>query len=95
MTAHGNIVLRRLVDSMALHLQSNVANLVNHEMEMEIYNELGSGIERMLEESPSVASKREKLNKRIKKLKDSKEVIGKIMGGIITYAGYYFSSLIL
>ncbi|KAM2101307.1 hypothetical protein ACFX1T_028346 [Malus domestica] len=38
--AYWNVVLRRLVDSMALHLQLNVANLVNHEIEMEIFNEL-------------------------------------------------------
>ncbi|XP_009372772.2 dynamin-related protein 4C-like [Pyrus x bretschneideri] len=92
MTAYWKVVLRRLVDSMALHLQLNVANLVNKDMEMEVVGELigsnyGCGIEKMLEESPSTAVKREKLNKSIKKLKDSKEVVGKIMDGVITYAG--------
>ncbi|KAM1064329.1 hypothetical protein ACFX2I_028333 [Malus domestica] len=92
MTAYWKVVLKRLVDSMALHLQLNVANLVNKDMEMEIVGELvgpnhGCGIEKMLEESPSTAVKREKLNKSIKKLKDSKEVVGKIMDGVITYAG--------
>ncbi|RXI05219.1 hypothetical protein DVH24_006476 [Malus domestica] len=91
MTAYWKVVLKRLVDSMALHLQLNVANLVNKDMEMEIVGELvgpnhGCGIEKMLEESPSTAVKREKLNKSIKKLKDSKEVVGKIMDGVITYA---------
>ncbi|KAF2307384.1 hypothetical protein GH714_026778 [Hevea brasiliensis] len=66
MTAYWKIVLRRLVDSMALHLQFSVQNLVNKEMEKEIISELisnhGGSIERMLEESPSVAGKREKLN---------------------------------
>ncbi|XP_021822547.1 dynamin-related protein 4C-like [Prunus avium] len=89
MTAYWKVVLRRLVDCMALHLQLTVANLVNKDMEMEIVCELmgpnhGRGIERMLEEAPSIAVKREKLNKSIKKLKDSKEVVGKIMD---TYAG--------
>ncbi|ONI20901.1 hypothetical protein PRUPE_2G039500 [Prunus persica] len=89
MTAYWKVVLRRLVDCMALHLQLTVANLVNKEMELEIGCELmganhGVGIERMLEEAPSVAVKREKLNKSIKKLKDSKEVVGKILD---TYAG--------
>ena len=90
MIAYWKVVLRRLVDSMALHLQLSVTNLVNKEMEKEIINELmgpsygsGTGIERMLEESPSVAVKREKLVKSIKKLKDSKEVVSKIMDGII------------
>ncbi|XP_050122883.1 dynamin-related protein 4C-like [Malus sylvestris] len=89
MIAYWKVVLRRLVDSMALHLQLFVFNLVNKEMEAEIVNELmgpcGGGIERMLEESPAVAVKREKLNKSIKKLRDSKEVVAKIMDSIITY----------
>ncbi|KAL6192500.1 hypothetical protein ACLB2K_033588 [Fragaria x ananassa] len=67
MTAYWKVVLRRFVDCMALHLQLSVSNLVNKEMEVEIVNELmgpyGGGIERMLEESPAVAVKREKLNK--------------------------------
>ncbi|KAF2312000.1 hypothetical protein GH714_027719 [Hevea brasiliensis] len=57
MTAYWKVVLRRLVlvDSMALHLQFSVQNLVNKEMEKEIISELtsnyGGSIERMLEES--------------------------------------------
>ncbi|KAM5551607.1 hypothetical protein ABKV19_026448 [Rosa sericea] len=90
MIAYWKVVLRRLVDSMALHLQLSVANLVNKDMEMEIVTELmgpnyAGGIEKMLEESPSVALKREKLKKSINKLKKSKEVVGRIMDGIITY----------
>ncbi|CAN6719856.1 unnamed protein product [Malus baccata var. baccata] len=89
MTAYWKVVLGRFVDFMALHLQQSVFNLVNKEMEAEIVNELmgpyGGGIERMLEESPAVAVKREKLNKSIKKLRDSKEVVAKIMDSIITY----------
>ncbi|KAK9935513.1 hypothetical protein M0R45_022614 [Rubus argutus] len=89
MTAYWKVVLRRFVDCMALHLQLSVANLVNQEMEAEIVNELmgpyGGGIERMLEESPAVAVKREKLNKSIKKLRESKDVVAKIMDGIINY----------
>ncbi|PRQ55547.1 putative dynamin GTPase [Rosa chinensis] len=90
MIAYWKVVLRRLVDSMALHLQLSIANLVNKHMEMKIVTELmgpnnAGGIEKMLEESPSVALKREKLKKSINKLKESKEVVGKIMDGIITY----------
>ncbi|XP_050374870.1 dynamin-related protein 4C-like [Argentina anserina] len=91
MTAYWKVVLRRFVDCMALHLQLSVSNLVNKEMEVEFVNELmgpcggGGGIERMLEESPAVAVKREKLNKSIKKLRDSKEVVANIMDGIVTY----------
>ncbi|KAL6288831.1 hypothetical protein ACE6H2_006341 [Prunus campanulata] len=93
MTAYWNVVLRRLIDIMGLHLQLSVSNLVNKDMEMEIMNELlgpnhGGGIERMLEEPPSMAVKRQKLIKSIKKLKESKEVVCKIMDDRFTYADY-------
>ncbi|KAL6288829.1 hypothetical protein ACE6H2_006339 [Prunus campanulata] len=90
MTAYWNVVLRRLIDIMGLHLQLSVSNLVNKDMEMEIMNELlgPGGIERMLEEPPSMAVKRQKLIKSIKKLKESKEVVCKIMDDRFTYADY-------
>lgn len=57
-TAYWKIVLKRLVDSVALHLLFSLHNLVSKEMEMDIVNGLmgpyGGGIEKMLEESPSV-----------------------------------------
>ncbi|KAA8538903.1 hypothetical protein F0562_025595 [Nyssa sinensis] len=85
-TAYWKIVLKRLVDSMALHSQLSIQMLVNKDMEMEIVNELmgsgAGGIEMMLEESPSVANKRERLNKSIKLLQDSKEIVAKIMDRI-------------
>ncbi|KAJ9147989.1 hypothetical protein P3X46_030088 [Hevea brasiliensis] len=90
MTAYWMIVLRRLVESMALHLQFSVQNLVNKEMEKEIISELmsnqGDVIGRMMEESPSIAAKREKLNKSIKLLGESKKVLGNIMDKIATYS---------
>ncbi|KAL9342475.1 hypothetical protein Peur_065800 [Populus x canadensis] len=81
--AYWKIVLMRLVDNMALHLQLSIRNLVNKEMEKEIVNALlvtggGVAIERMLEEPPSVASKRERLNTSIKLLRESKEVLENI-----------------
>uniref|UniRef100_A0A7N2R517 Dynamin-related protein 4C-like n=2 Tax=Quercus lobata TaxID=97700 RepID=A0A7N2R517_QUELO len=88
MTAYWKIVLKRLVDCMALHLLLSIGNLVNKEFEAEIVNELmgpGGGIERMLEESPAVASKRQKISKSIELLKKSKEVVAKIMDKIGTY----------
>ena len=88
MTAYWKIVLKRLVDSMALHLQYSVHNLVNNDIE-EIVNELmgpdGHGIERMLVESPGISGKREKLKKSIKLLKESKAVVAKIMDRIAGY----------
>ncbi|CAL9024449.1 unnamed protein product [Prunus brigantina] len=89
MAAYWKVVMRRFVDFMALHLQLSISNLVNKEMEAEIVNELmgpyGGGIERMLEESPAVAVKRTNLNKSIRKLRDSKEVVAKIIDSIVTY----------
>ncbi|XWS57329.1 hypothetical protein CRYUN_Cryun09bG0164700 [Craigia yunnanensis] len=87
MTAYWKIVLKRLVDSMALHLQYSVHNLVNNDIE-EIVNELmgpdGHGIERMLVQSPGISGKREKLKKSIKLL-ESKDVVAKIMDRIAGY----------
>ncbi|KAL3598202.1 hypothetical protein D5086_006120 [Populus alba] len=61
-------------------------NLVNKEMEEEIVKELvgrhDGAIERMLEESPAVAAKREKLNVSIKLLRESNNVLGNIMDKI-------------
>ncbi|KAI8025043.1 Dynamin-related protein 4C [Camellia lanceoleosa] len=85
-TAYWKIVLKRFVDSLALHLLLSINELVNRNMEIEIVNELigshGGGIERMLEESPPVALKRERLNKSIRLLKNSKEVVAQIMDRI-------------
>lgn len=93
-TAYWNIVLRRLVDVTALHLQFSVHNLVNKEMESELVKEMmdpyGGGLERLLEEPPSVSNKRNRLKKSIKLLKESKDVLAKItdrisVDGAITY----------
>ncbi|KAG5539881.1 hypothetical protein RHGRI_020187 [Rhododendron griersonianum] len=85
-TAYWKVVLKRFVDSMALHLLLSVQNLVNRDMEIEVVNEFmgphDGGIERILEESPAVAKKRERLNKSIKLLKDSKDVVAEIMDRI-------------
>ncbi|PIN15101.1 Vacuolar sorting protein VPS1, dynamin [Handroanthus impetiginosus] len=88
MAAYWDIVLRRLVDSMALHLTFSIRNLVNKDMEMEVINELmgpeGNGIMRMLEESPFVAKQRKRLMNSIKLLKESKDVVDNIMDRIAT-----------
>ncbi|KAL3652710.1 Dynamin-related protein 4C [Castilleja foliolosa] len=88
LTAYWKIVLRRLVDCMALHLLFSVQNLVNKEMEMQIINEIigpeGNGLERMLEESPAIAEKRKRLKGSIELLKESKDVVAKIIDNIAT-----------
>ncbi|ESQ29440.1 hypothetical protein EUTSA_v10024158mg [Eutrema salsugineum] len=83
-TSYWTIVLRRIVDNLALYLQFSVKNLVNLQFQKEIVAEMvdprgGGGIERMLAESPSMASKREKLKNSIKLLKESKDVVAAIV----------------
>ncbi|KAG2317145.1 hypothetical protein Bca52824_020267 [Brassica carinata] len=82
--SYWKIVLRRVVDNLALYLQLSVKYLVNTQLQKEIVAEMvdpkgGGGVERMLEESPSVASKREKLKKSIKVLKESKDAVAAIV----------------
>ncbi|XP_023753127.1 dynamin-related protein 4C [Lactuca sativa] len=89
MIAYWKIVLRRMVDCMALHMLFSIQNLINRDMEVEILEELmaphGGGIERMLEEAPMVAGKRDKLNRSIKLLRDSKEVVANVIDQIAAY----------
>uniref|UniRef100_M1CQM6 Interferon-induced GTP-binding protein mx n=1 Tax=Solanum tuberosum TaxID=4113 RepID=M1CQM6_SOLTU len=86
MIAYWKIVLMRLVDSMALHIMFSIQNTINKQMEEEIVKDLmapeGGGIERMLDESPLVAEKRNRLKKSIKLLNESKEVVSNVMDRI-------------
>ncbi|CAG7898438.1 unnamed protein product [Brassica rapa] len=81
MTAYWSIVVRRIVDSVTLYLQFTVKNLINSQFQKEIVGELGGGgdVEKMLDESPSVACKREKLKNSIKLLKESKEAVAAVL----------------
>ncbi|KAK4259524.1 hypothetical protein QN277_005847 [Acacia crassicarpa] len=90
MVAYWKIVLRRPIDTIALHLQLSINNLVNRELEKEITSELMSpsgGIESLLQESPSVAGKRAKLNRSVQVLRESKEVVVNIIDRISSYGG--------
>ncbi|CAA7036861.1 unnamed protein product [Microthlaspi erraticum] len=78
------IVLRRIVDNLALYLQLSVKYLVNTQFQKEIVVEMvdpegGGGVEKLLEESPLIASKREKLKNSIKVLKESKDAVAAIV----------------
>ncbi|KAM7505471.1 hypothetical protein LguiB_004375 [Lonicera macranthoides] len=85
-SAYWKIVVKRLVDGVVLHLMFSLQKLVKGEMEKEIVSEImsaqGGAMEWMLEESLSVTKKRERLNQRVELLKDSKEVLGKVMDRI-------------
>lgn len=90
--SYWNIVLRRIVDNLALFLQFSVKNLVNVQFQKEIVAEMvdprgGGGVERMMEESPSVAGKRERLKKSVKLLKESKDVVASIVDQSSGYGG--------
>ncbi|PKA63028.1 Dynamin-related protein 4C [Apostasia shenzhenica] len=86
--AYWKIVVLRLVDVMVLHVLRGVKKLVESDIEGEILNDVvggttaGRGIERMLEESPVTAGKRERLWKSVQLLKESKQVVAKIMDPI-------------
>lgn len=70
--AYWKIVVLRLVDTVGLHIIYSVNCLVEREMEKEIVGDLVgprmAGLERMLEESPATAAKRERLRKSIELL---------------------------
>ncbi|KAJ7953925.1 Dynamin-related protein 4C [Quillaja saponaria] len=89
MIAYWKIVLRRLIDYMALQLQYNIKHLVNKDLEVEVVNELlgpqGFGIERLLEESPSVAGKREKVLRTITKLREATDGLSNVMDRITSF----------
>ncbi|KAL2343247.1 hypothetical protein Fmac_004532 [Flemingia macrophylla] len=86
MIAYWKIVQKRLVDSIALHLMLSINNLVNNDLEKELVHDLlspsGGGIERLLEESPSISGKREKLQRSVKVLRESKETVANIIDRI-------------
>ncbi|WVY92802.1 hypothetical protein V8G54_031890 [Vigna mungo] len=89
LTAYWKIVLQRLIDNTALHLQFSIFNLLKKDLGYEVLKDTvspsGGGIERLFEETPSVAVKRDDLNRSIKTLKESKEVVAGIIDKISTY----------
>ncbi|CAN8240979.1 unnamed protein product, partial [Cochlearia groenlandica] len=85
--AYWAIVVRRIVDNIALYIKFSVDSLVNGRFQKEIVAELvnrgggggGGDVEKMMmEESPSMAKKREKLENSIKRLKECKETVADI-----------------
>ncbi|GKE87885.1 dynamin-related protein 4C-like protein [Tanacetum coccineum] len=89
MAAYWIIVLKRMVDWLALQLRFLMQKLVNNEIEKEIVNEVmvhGGGIEKMLDELPYIAKNRDRLQGSISLLQESKEIIEYVMDGIIVNA---------
>ncbi|KAL8195547.1 hypothetical protein R6Q57_025950 [Mikania cordata] len=81
-TAYWKIVLKRMVDCLALQMRLFMYKLVNKEMEVEMANEVvarGGGLEKMLDEPPSLARKRTRLQSSISLLQESKNIIEHVM----------------
>lgn len=86
MTTYWIIVVKRMVDWLALQLRYRIQRVVNKDMEMEIVNEVmmhGGGLEKMLDEPPSVAKNRERLQRSIALLQESKEIIEQVMDDVL------------
>ncbi|KAK7369171.1 hypothetical protein VNO80_11206 [Phaseolus coccineus] len=92
MISYWKIVQKRLIDSIALHLMLSIHNLVNKDLETEIVRDLlsptGGGIERLLEESPSISGKREKLQRSLRVLRQSRDTVGHIIDSIGSYTDF-------
>ncbi|ESW31492.1 hypothetical protein PHAVU_002G242700 [Phaseolus vulgaris] len=92
MISYWEIVRKRLIDSIALHLMLSIQNLVNNDLEKEIVRDLlsptGGGIERLLEESPSISGKREKLQTSLRVLRQSRDTVGHIIDSIGSYTDF-------
>ncbi|XP_050898187.1 dynamin-related protein 4C-like [Lathyrus oleraceus] len=86
--AYWKIVLRRLIDVIALHLMLSINELVDVDLHKEICNEVGGSIESLLEESPSISMKREKLSRSVRVLRASKDTVAKIMDRIGVYGDH-------
>ncbi|CAH1449550.1 unnamed protein product [Lactuca virosa] len=80
MTCYWEIVLKRMVDWMALELQFLVKKLVNKEMEMEMVKEamVHGGIEKMSEELSSSGKERVRLQKSISIFQKSQQIIEEV-----------------
>ncbi|XP_004504261.1 dynamin-related protein 4C [Cicer arietinum] len=87
--AYWKIVLRRFIDSIALRLMLSINELINTDLQKEIVDDVlssgGGGIERLLEESPYISGKRQKLSRSVNVLRESKETVAKIMDRIGIY----------
>ncbi|KAG2410316.1 hypothetical protein LR48_Vigan01g040100 [Vigna angularis] len=92
MISYWKIVQKRLIDTIALHLMLSIHRLVNCDLQKEIVKDLlspsGGGIERLLEESPSIAGKRERLSRSVRVLRESKVTVGNIIDSIGNYADF-------
>jgi GTPase SAR1 family protein len=87
LTAYWKSIVLRLVDGAALHILHSIRGMVERELEADMINELVGpkmeGVVQMLQESPAIAAKRDRLKKSVELLKQSKDVVSNIMDGIV------------
>ncbi|KAF3339929.1 Dynamin-related protein 4C [Carex littledalei] len=87
LTAYWKSIVLRLVDGVALHILHSIKSMVESELEAELINELVgtkmAGVEKMLEESPATATKRDRLKKSVELLRQSKDIVANIMDRIV------------
>ncbi|XP_057834795.2 dynamin-related protein 4C [Cryptomeria japonica] len=81
--AYWKVVILRMGDGIPLHLQFVCRKLVGRELESQILKEVGGpnfgAMEKIMEESPMVATKRKSLINSLQLLKDSKTAVANIM----------------
>jgi hypothetical protein len=79
-------VVRRLIDVIALHLMLSINKLIDGELIKVMYEDLksstGGGVKRLREESSSMNGKRQRLERSVTVLKESKETVENIMDTI-------------
>jgi len=90
-TAYWKSVILRLVDGFALHIVYSMKNLVDVNLEKFVLVELvgpgkGGIFEKMLDETPATARKRERLKKRVELLKNSTTVVSNLMDKLVINA---------
>lgn len=90
MTAYWKTIILRLVDGLALHVLYSIKNLVEVNLEKFILNELvgpgKGGIEKMLDETPATARKRERLKQKVELLQNSTAVVSNLMDKLVISA---------
>jgi hypothetical protein len=84
--SYWKIVVRRLIDVIALHLMLSINKLIDGELIKVMYEDLksstGGGVKRLREESSSMNGKRQRLERSVTVLKESKETVENIMDTI-------------
>jgi GTPase SAR1 family protein len=87
LTAYWKSIVLRLVDGVALHISHSIKSMIESELEREMINELVgpkmAAVERMLDEPPAIAAKRDRLKKSVELLRQSKEVVSDIMDRVL------------